>query len=112
MKNIVIIKVFRNDITCNDYHDINLNNFDLKLKELRSFADSIGKQIYFTVCKALNCADFDCFAEITYNGTLSEQEKEKYESIVKYFAQDADIENGELKVYNLPVSIIYSKVQM
>lgn len=112
MVDTVIIKVYRNNITCSDYHDISLDNFDLKVKELKNFADSIGKKIYFTVCNALDCADFDCFAEITYSGTLSEQEKEKYISIIKFFTQDANIERETLNIYDLPISIIFTKAQI
>ncbi len=108
----VVIKVYRNDITCGDYHDVYLDKFDLKVKELKSFAKDIGKQIYFTVCNALNCADFDCFAEVTYNGVLTEQEKDKYISIIKFFAQDAEIDRATLNIYDLPLSIIFTKAQI
>ena len=112
MKDTVIIKVYRNDIACGDYHDLCLKDFDLKVKELKTFADSINKNIYFTVCNALGCADFDCFAEITYNGTLTENEKEMYASIVKFFAKDAKIEKKTLSNYDLPLSIIFTKAEI
>ena len=88
MKDTVVIKVYRNDISCSDYHDIYLNDFDAKVKELKSFA------------------------EITYSGTLSEQEKDKYISIIQFFAQDAEIKRGTLEIYDLPLSIIFTKAQI
>ena len=112
MKDTVIIKVFRNDITCGEYHDITLDQFDLKIKELKDFADQIGKKVYFMVCNALDCADFDCFAEVVYSGELSVQEKEKYTDVIKFFAKDANIESGTLSVYDLPISIIFIKAHM
>lgn len=112
MKETVIIKVYRQNITCSDYHDIMLEDFNLKVNELKTFAKSIGKNILFTVCKVLDCADFDCFAEITYNSALSEREKEKYISVIKYFTQDADIAKSELNIYDLPCTIIFTKAQI
>ena len=112
MKDTVVIKVYRNDIACSEYHDVYLNDFNAKVNELKSYANQIGKKIYFTVCHALDCADFDCFAEVSYSGILSEQEKEKYISIIKFFAKDANIERNTLNVYDLPISIIFTKAQM
>ncbi len=112
MKDTVIIKVYRNDIACGEYHDITLDEFDLKIKELKNFAEQIGKKVYFTVCNALDCADFDCFAEVVYSGELSVQEKEKYTEIIKFFAKDGRIENGALNIYDLSISIIFIKAQI
>lgn len=112
MKETVIIKVYRADITGNDYHDLLLDESGKKLEELKSFAKSIDKNVYFTVCSALDCAEFDCFAEITYNGTLSEQEKDAYLSIIKYFMKDAKIVKDTLDIYDLPLSVIFTKAQI
>lgn len=112
MKDTVTIKLYRNAISCGDYHDLYADDFAAKIKELKSFAEQIGKNLYFTVCNASDCASFDCFAEIAYTGTLSEQEKAEYAAIVKFFAKDAEISDGALKVYDLPVSIFFVKAQI
>ena len=112
MHDTVSIKVYRNDIACGEYRDITLDEFDLKIKELKDFADHIGKNVYFTVCNAVDCADFDCFAEVVYSGELSEQEKEKYTDIIKFFSKDGSIEGGSLNIYDLPISIIFIKAQI
>lgn len=112
MKDTVIIKVYRPEIQCADYHDLFLEDFDSKLNELKTFGKSCGKDILFTVCQSLDCADFDCFVEITHNCDISVQEKEKYISIIKFFTQDAGIGRGEMDIYDLPLKIIFTKTQM
>ena len=68
--------------------------------------------IQFTVCPSLNCADFDCFSEITHNCEISIQEKEKYISIIKFFTQDANIDSGEMVVHDLPLKILFTKTHI
>ena len=109
MKDIVIIKVYRNDITCNEYHDTYNDAFEKIINETKRFANSIGKKVFFTVCTSLDCADFDTFAEIEYSGTLSKQEKDVYASLVNFFTRDAGIINNTLYIYDLPTSIFFKK---
>lgn len=112
MKDTVIIKVFRPAIQCAEYHDLFLDKFELKFNELKTFGKSCGKDIQFTVCPSLNCADFDCFTEITHNCEISIQEKEKYISIIKFFTQDANIDSGEMVVHDLPLKILFTKTHI
>ena len=109
MKNVVIIKLYRNEIFCADYHDLSLNTFEKAVNKIRSFGEKIGKTIYFFICQALNVADFDCFAEITYSGDLSKEEKDFYEKSIKIFSKDGDVYDDGMEVRDLPVKIFYLK---
>ncbi|MCD8041418.1 MAG: hypothetical protein LUF82_07885 [Clostridia bacterium] len=80
MKDIVIIKLFKPDYSSCDFHDLYLEGHlvvdaNAEISELKAFGEKINKNILFTVCPSLTVADFDSFAEISYSGTLSDEEK-------------------------------------
>lgn len=112
MKKTVVIKLYRPNFTCGEFHDVKLGEFDSEIKELKRFASAIGKEIYFTVCQNLDCAEFDCFAEIIHSGELSDEEKNRYISAVKFFARDAEIAGKQLKEYDLPLSILFRQADI
>lgn len=109
MQEVVIIKLFRNAIECGEYSDSNLDHFQDLINEMRDFGDAIGKKVLFTVCTALDIAQFDCFAEISYNGDIAPKEKDFYINVLKEFSKDAEISGGELKEYSLPLTIVFKK---
>ncbi len=112
MGNNIIIKLFRPQIGCADFRDLELDNFEQKVNDLRQYAKSIGKHVLFSVCEESDCADFDCFAEIKYDGELSDSEKLFYIDVIKFFARDAEVKNGHLDVYALPLNIAFTKSQI
>lgn len=112
MKNTVFIKLYRNDWENDDWHDINLDEFAKKIAELHEYGKTIGKNVYFTACQALNCTEYDCFAEVIYNSELSDDEKHTYTDAVKFFARDADYTKDYLKEYTLPCPIAFIKTEI
>ena len=109
MKEIVIIKLYRNKIWSADFNDLKLNKFEETYKNIKAFGEKIGKTVCFIPCEVLSIADFDCLAEITYNGLLSKDEKDFYEKMIKVFCQDGEIYEDGLEAYDLPLKIFYIK---
>lgn len=108
---IVIIKLFRNDIECADYHDIMIDNFEEKIKELHKYGNEINKKILFTVNNSMSPISGDFFAEITSNCTLTKQEKTHFIETIKYFCDDADINNRTMDIKSIPLTVLFSKKQ-
>ena len=109
MKETVIIKLYRNDMYCDDYHDLCLGSFEERVKDIKTFSEKIGKKILFTVCKAADMADFTCFAEISYNTDLTEEEKQFYLNILKEFCRDGEDYGDEFEDYQLPLTVVLKK---
>ena len=109
MEGTIIIKLYRNEISCVDYSDLNLENFEELKKNAFKFAKAHGKRLLFTVCQALDICDFDAFCEIVTDTELTESEETYYKDMIEKFCGDADICNGEMKEYRLPAPIfVYS----
>ncbi len=115
MKNTVLIKLYRNNIINGDWHDMNLDEFPKKIAALRKYGKKIGKNVSFTVCQALDkCTQFDCFAEIIYDGELSEEEKSTYVDAIKFYARDAYLGARFMEEYTLkcPIALIKAKIEL
>ncbi|MGN0788532.1 MAG: hypothetical protein ACI4MY_01235 [Christensenellales bacterium] len=109
MQEVVIIKLYRNAIGCGEYNDLNVDRFQDVVNDIRDFGKSIGKKVLFTICTALNIADFDCFAEIEYNGDITPKEKDFYINTLKEFSKDAEIRGEALYEYSLPLTVVFKK---
>lgn len=111
MKNTVFIKLYRNDWENDDWHDMHLDEFPKKIAALHKYAKKIGKNVYFTACQAVVlCTQFDCFAEVIYDGELSEEEKCNYVDVIKFYARDAYIGERFMKEYTIkPCRIAFIK---
>lgn len=101
--------MYRNAIGCGEYNDLNVDRFQDLVNEIRDFGNSIGKKVLFTICNALNIANFDCFAEIEYNGDISPKEKDFYINTLKEFSKDAEIKGDTLYDYSLPLTVVFKK---
>lgn len=110
MKNIVIIKLYKNEITSGDYHDLMLDEFEQKYNEAKEFAKNKDKELYFNIINCEDVINADGFAEIEYNTSLDEEEKEYYKELIKYFSYDAEIENRTLNTYSTLKRIILKKI--
>lgn len=108
---IVLIKLYRNNIECADYHDIMIDKFDKKVTELHKYGEKINKKILFTINKNSNSVSGDCFAEITTNCTLTKQEKEYLIDAIKFFCGDAEISNKTMEIKMKPVTVLFSQKQ-
>lgn len=108
---IVLIKLFRNDIECADYHDIMIDDYDEKIKELHKYGKEINKKILFTVINSLSPVLGDCFAEVTANCILTKQEKKHFIEIIKYFCGDAKIKGRTMDTNMSPLTVLFSKTQ-
>lgn len=111
MKNTVLIKLYRNDYENDDWHDMHLKNFKQKIAELHKYAKKIGKNVCFTACQAVTqCTKFDCFAEVIYDGELSEEEKRIYVDVIKFYARDAYMGSRFMEEYTIkPCRIAFIK---
>lgn len=109
--NIVLIKLFRNDIECADYHDIVMGDYDKKVEELHKYGEKINKKILFTISNALSPISGDCFAEITTNCSLTKQEKEYLVETIKFFCGDAEISGRTLEIKMSPLTVLFRHQQ-
>ncbi|MGN0771745.1 MAG: hypothetical protein ACI4MI_04070 [Christensenellales bacterium] len=112
MQDIVIIKLYRNAIECCEFNDLTVDHHEELTQKLKDFGKTIGKKVVFTVCSALEIAEFDCFAEISYNGDITPKEKQYYIDILKEFSKDAEISDGVLSEYSLPLTIFFNKINL
>lgn len=113
MEGTILIKLYRNAISCGDYSDSNLGNFERRKKDAAEFARSHGKRLLFTVCQALEICGFDAFCEIVTDTELTEEEIIFYKKTVEGFCGDADICCGTMKEYLIPAPIfVYSVKNM
>lgn len=117
MNDIVIIKFFKPEYTSADFHDLymegELGDADADIAELKNFGKKINKTILFSVCNTIDVAWIDGFAEISYSGTISDEEKQFYVNIIKRFSRDAKVNRrGELKVDSIPVTICLNKMEL
>ena len=93
MKDIILIKLYRNEFSCNDYHDWMLDRYPLFVKELERYIQEKGKSVYL-ICMATNI--IDCtplakpFAEIEYTGNFSPDEREKCFDVLKRLSSDIE----------------------
>lgn len=106
---IVIIKLFRNEITNSDYHDIMIDDYEEKIKELHKYGEKINKKILFTVTNTMSPISGDFFAEVTTNCALTEQEKNYFVETIKYFCGDAEFNRGRLKYETFPVTVLFNQ---
>ncbi len=112
MEGTILMKLYRNAISCGDYSNLNLENFGQR-KKAAEFARSHGKRLLFTVCRAADICEFDAFCEIVTDTELTEEEITFYKETVEGFCGDAEITGGELKEYQIPMPIfIYSVKNM
>lgn len=111
MKDTIIIKLFRPEFQ-RDFLNLNNENFERRLRELKDYAKQIEKEILFTVNIQPDCAHFDCIGEIKYHYDLSIFEKQRYIDLIRYFARNAKVINGNICEYDLPVRIFYNKTSL
>lgn len=107
---IVLIKLFKKDIECADYHDIMLDDYRKKVEELHKYGEKINKKVLFTVSNASSGLG-DCFAEITTNCILTKQEKEYFVQTLKFFCSDAKISNGAMEIKQNPLTALFCQKQ-
>ena len=113
MEGTIIIKLYRNAISCGDYSDLNLEKFEQMKKNAAEFARSFGKRLLFTVCQALDICDFDMFCEIVTDADLTSEEENFYKKMTEEYFCDGKIEKGELTELRIcPPVIVYSAKNM
>lgn len=113
MEGTILIKLYRNAISCGDYSDLNLENFGQRKKKAAEFARSHGKRLLLTVCQAADICGFDAFCEIVTDTALTEEEIAFYKKTVESFCGDADISRGTMEEYQIPAPIfVYSVKNM
>ena len=109
MEKTILIKLYRNGISCGEYSDLYSEDFERWKKDAAAFANSHGKRLLFTVCQTLPICDFDAFCEIVTDAELSEEEAAYYRDLIGKFCGDADISRGEMNEYQIPAPIfVYS----
>lgn len=107
---IVLIKLFRNDIECADYHDIMLGDYGKKVEELHKYGEKTNKKVLFTIGNASPVSG-DCFAEITTNCILTKQEKEYFAQMLKFFCGDAEISKGTMDIKQSELTVLFCQKQ-
>ncbi len=112
MKNLVIIKLYRNDYESGDLHDLLIEKTEECVKKLKAEAEKFNKRLLFTCIQNVDICNFDCFAEIDYTETLNEEEKEIYISLLKVFTTDAEIKSKSLNEYQILKTIILKKIDI
>lgn len=108
MKDIVIIKLYRPAYASTAFHDYVMQELPQRLQDLKQYANQIGKNIFFTICTNDGMRN-ECFTHITHSSDLNPLEKQKYIDLVRVFAKDAEIINGTLNKYDLPLKIVLVK---
>lgn len=108
---IVLIKLFRNDIESADYHDIMIDDFEQKVEELHKYGAERNKKVFFTITNALSPVSGDCFAEVTHNCALTKQEKAYFVDAIKFFCGDAEINGSTLDIEVSPLTVLFSQKQ-
>lgn len=104
---LVIIKIYRNEISCNDYSDIMIDDYEEKVQELHKYGQKIGKKILFHIYNSsVSC---DNFAEITTDFNLTEQEKNYFIETIKFFCGDATITRQTMHIEVIPLTIIFNQ---
>lgn len=109
MDETLIIKLYRNVISCSEYSDYNLQKFENLKVEAIKFAKSHGKKLLFTVCQALDICDFDTFCEIVTDTELTAEEMDYYKNFIEEYCGDAELSRGEMIEYHVkPTIFVYS----
>lgn len=107
---IVVIKLFRNEIGCSDYHDIMIEEYQEKVEELHKYGEERGKKILFTVCNSMSPIEADTFAEVTSNYDISDEEENYYIDVIKFFCGDAEISYRTMDITFCNPIVIFKKV--
>jgi|GEM_PF-6827855 len=112
MKDVVFIKLYRPAYVCLEFHDLIADKLTSKVQALKQYGEQIGKEVFFSVCinESANSENNSCFAQITHSSDVNPFERQKYVDILKEFTKDAEIKNGNICEYNLPLRVILTKV--
>ncbi len=94
MKDIVVIKLYRNEFSNDDYHDWMTDCYPTIAEELEEYMKNKGKSLYF-MCMCSNPLDgapIDArpFAEIEYTGSFVQDEKEQCLATLKKLSSDIE----------------------
>lgn len=106
-----MIKLYRNDIGCGDYHDIMIDEYERKINELHEYGEKINKKILFTASQCMSPIPSDCFVEIVSNVELTHNEKKHLIEVVKCFCGDADIKGKTLDITLKPLTIVFNQLK-
>ena len=112
MNDILIIKLYRNDELQSDYHDLIIEEFNNKIKELYSIAQKYNKALFFSMPISLDLITniSQNFAEIEYTGNLAFEEKEKYVEILKTLSTNAEFNYPYLNDFQTLKFIKFRKI--
>ena len=92
MKNLIVIKIYLNESSSEAYHDLNIENKEQVIKELKKELPSSDVRV--VVFNSL-CYDIEPFAEIEYTDSLSKKEREVCIKAIKILSIDGElIPNG------------------
>mgnify|MGYP006886786200 CR=1 FL=1 len=91
MRDVLIIKIYRNDFLSDDYHDLVMDSYEKTFKKLKKEAERHGKKLVLTSSFGStvdNIIPNVPYIEILYSGILSSLEKDKYLAIARRFFSD------------------------
>ena len=104
MKDIVLIKLYRNEFSDNDYHDWMIDRYPLFAEELKKHLQERGKSFYLMCLSSDTLNGAPCngnpFAEIEYTGSLTQEEKQNCLETLKKLSSDLEwyqTKNGRKK---------------
>lgn len=107
MKDIVIIKLYHDEVQ-GDWHDIQMDEVEHRIDELKKYAGQIDKCILFHNIINTDICNKSCLAEILYTGIITVEEEKYYEQFVELLTDDADItRRGRLDVFSPLEAIVY-----
>lgn len=113
MKNIVIIKLYRNDLMQSDYHDLVIEEYEKYIKDLENFAKTKNKELFFSIIESSFYLKDPAknYAEIEFTGELDAYEKEFYSKTLKLLSSNAFRKKDTLNPYITLKLIKFKKVE-
>lgn len=100
--NIVIIKLFRN-VDNSDYSEIMIDKFTDIIKDIKTYGKKLGETVLVNITNSesiinVSPEEYDCFAEITYTNSLTEDEKKFYIQSIKKLSTFGKVHKREMDI--------------
>ncbi len=111
MEGTILIKLYRNAISCGGYSDLNPENFEQRKRRAAEIARSHGKSSLFTVCQAADICESDSFCEIVTDTELTDEEIAFYKKTAEGFCGDAEIVGREPKEHQISAPVFIYTVK-
>lgn len=98
MENVIIIKLFRNQIAEKSYRAFAVSTYPQIIAEMNDFAQSHGKKLYFTLSTS-EIVQTTPICEIEYTCPLTQKELDFFVEKVKYLSSEGEIFSANKILY-------------